>query len=293
MYDGPGVRTLVFFKGCPLRCRWCSNPESQSRHYQVQYKVAACIHCGSCVPVCPAGIHSLGPHGHVVNRERECVGCRACERACPEKALAIAGELKAVSEILAVIMEDKPFYDTSGGGVTLGGGEVLMQPEAAVNLLGACKRQGIHTAIETCGYAKPETVRKAAEVTDLFLYDVKHMDPERHHQLTGVRNDMILANLKMLLENRKAVKIRVPLLRGVNDSERDLEALTRFLDPWQGHLNFKGVDLLPYHKLGIYKYGQLDMPYPMTGDPGMGEADLADVEETVRRRGFPVSVIRH
>ena len=295
MYDGPGVRTLVFFKGCPLRCKWCSNPESRPRPYQVLYKKSNCTLCGACVPACPVGIHKLSPGGkeHIVDRAVECIGCRKCEEACPSSALAIAGEEKTISELLEVIEEDRPFYETSGGGVTLGGGEVLMQPEAAVNLLMACRQRGINTAIETCGYAKPETVLRAAEFTDLFLFDVKHMDSELHHSMTGVRNESILANLRLLLENRHNVRIRVPLVKGFNDDDGCVMALTRFLAPYREQKNFKGIDLLPYHKLGVYKYAQLDLEYLMSGDPVPTNADLARIERVMKEHNFSPAVIRH
>lgn len=295
MYDGPGLRTLVFFKGCPLRCQWCSNPEGRRRNFEILYKSANCVLCGACVNVCPAKIHRLSAdkQRHEVDRDAECTGCRKCEQACVASALAIAGELKTISELLAVIEEDAPFYATSGGGVTLGGGEVLMQPEAAANLLLGCKQRGINTAIETCGYAKPEVVIKVAEFTDLFLYDIKHAHPQRHYELTGVRNDVILSNLGLLLNNRYNVKVRVPLLRGVNDGEAELHDLVRLLEPYQGFKNFKGIDLLPYHKLGVNKYTQLNLEYQIREDPGLNDARLEQVESIIKRHGFPVSVVRH
>ena len=293
LYDGPGIRTLVFFKGCPLRCLWCSNPEGQVRAYQILFKKDRCVNCGACAAVCPAGVHVMADSRHEIRREVECVGCRACEKACTQTALSISGEYRTISEIMEVIEEDRPFYQSSGGGVTLGGGEVLMQPEAAVNLLTTCKERGINTAIETCGYARAEVVRRAAEVTDLFLFDVKHMNSDRHYQLTGVRNELILENLRWLLENRCNDKVRVPLLRGVNDSESDIEAMVRFLAPYKDHRNCKGIDLLPYHKMGVNKYAQLGREYPMPGDPALDEAGLARVEDIIRRYDFPVTVIRH
>jgi len=295
MYDGPGIRTLVFFKGCPLRCQWCSNPEGQSRQFQVLYKREQCVLCGACVPVCPVGIHRLAPGGrsHVMDRNLECVGCRKCEQTCSAGALAVTGEFKTISEIMQIIEEDKPFYETSGGGVTLGGGEALMQPEAAANLLMACKQQSIGTAIETCGYVRPEIVAKVAGSVDLFLYDLKHMDSDRHYELTGVRNETILGNLKQLLESRHTVKIRVPVLKGVNDGNSELDQLVRFLKPYSEHKNFKGIDLLPYHKMGVHKYSQLDREYPIKGEPGLSEADLERIESRIRQHGIPVSVIRH
>ena len=230
---------------------------------------------------------------HVIMRDAECVGCRKCAEACPQSALSVSGEYRTISDIMSVIEEDLPFYQSSGGGVTLGGGEVLMQPEAAINLLTACKQRGINTAIETCGYARPEVVQKAADVTDLFLFDVKHMDSDRHYQLTDVRNELILDNLRWLFENRRNVKVRVPLLKGVNDGEREIETMVRFLEPYKDHRNCKGIDLLPYHKMGVNKYAQLGREYPLPGDPALSEEDLERVEGVIKHYDFPVTVIRH
>ncbi|WBF66092.1 choline TMA-lyase-activating enzyme [Desulfovibrio subterraneus] len=294
MYDGPGVRTLVFFKGCPLRCKWCSNPEGQLRQYQVLYKKNSCVNCGACAQVCPAGVHRMtAGNKHEIDEKAECVGCRECEQVCPATALAIAGESKTISELVEIIEEDRPFYEVSGGGVTLGGGEVLMQPEAATSLLMACKQRGINTAMETCGYARPEVIMKVAEYTDLFLFDIKHMDSDKHYELTGVRNEWILNNLICLLENRNNVKIRVPLMRGVNDSEEDIARMIEFLKPYQDYKNFKGIDLLPYHKMGVNKYTQLRWEYPMEGKPDLSDEELARIEGAIRKYDFPVAVIRH
>jgi choline TMA-lyase-activating enzyme len=294
MYDGPGIRTLVFFKGCPLRCKWCANPEGLEKKYQVLYKRNSCIDCGACVSVCPVGIHSISKENrHEVNRSIECIGCRKCQEVCTEAALSIVGEVKTISELMEVIEEDRDFYDVSGGGVTLGGGEVTMQSEFAANLLMVCKQEGINTAIETCGYAKLDAMLQMAEFTDLFLYDIKHIDPERHYKLTGVHNERILENLKELLHRRYNVKIRMPLLKGINDSQDEIEKVIEFLMPFRDYKNFKGIDLLPYHKLGVNKYTQLGKEYPIEGDPSLTGEDLDRIEGWIKKYEFPVTVVRH
>ena len=294
MYDGPGIRTLVFFKGCPLRCKWCANPEGLEKKYQVLYKRNSCIDCGACVSVCPVGIHSISKENrHEVNRSIECIGCRKCQEVCTEAALSIVGEVKTVSELMEAIEEDREFYDVSGGGVTLGGGEVTMQSEFAANLLMVCKQEGINTAIETCGYAKLDAMLQMAEFTDLFLYDLKHIDPQRHYKLTGVHNERILENLKELLHRRYNVKIRMPLLKGINDSQEEIEKVIAFLMPFRDYKNFKGIDLLPYHKLGVNKYTQLGTEYPIEGDPSLTGEDLDRIEGWIKKYEFPVTVVRH
>lgn len=294
MYDGPGVRTLVFFKGCPLRCKWCSNPEGLERKYQIMFKPTTCVSCGSCVPVCPQKIHSISSSGeHIIDRSIDCIGCGQCVETCIPDALKVAGEQVPISELLEYVEQDRAFYDQSGGGVTLGGGEVTSQPEAAINLLQACKQEGLHTAIETCGYTKKETILRFAEYVDLFLFDLKHIDPDRHFELTGVRNEMILENLEELIMKRNHVKVRMPMLKGINDSEAEIRGVIEFLKPFREFKNFEGIDLLPYHKLGVNKYVQLGMDYPIEGDPSLDDADLDRIEGWIREYDFPVSVIRH
>ncbi len=295
MYDGPGIRTLVFFKGCPLRCLWCSNPESQHGRYEVLFKKDLCVHCGACVPVCPVGIHSLvNAHStHVVDRTKDCIRCEASVRACPQAALAIAGERRSISELLEVVEQDWLFYENSGGGLTVGGGEPLLQHEALANLLLACKQKGIRTAIETSGYAKPEALRQVAEICDLFLFDIKHMDADRHYALTGVRNESILANLQWLLENGCAVNIRMPLLKGYNDDTEEIRAVGSFLACHAERNNFKGIDLLPYHRLGVGKYAQLDRDYAIADNPAPDDADLDRIREILQGFGLTARVIRH
>ncbi|MFZ5946148.1 MAG: choline TMA-lyase-activating enzyme [Bacillota bacterium] len=297
IHDGPGVRTLIFFKGCPLRCKWCSNPEGLQRKYQVMFQESLCINCGSCIKACPVSIHyhqkEDGEPSHRVNRTIDCLGCRKCETACPKHAISIAGWDKTISQVLEVIQQDMLFYHSSGGGVTLGGGEVTLQPEFAANLLTQCKRMGIHTAIETCGYAKPDSLLMIAKFTDLVLFDIKHIDSERHYELTGVRNERILDNLTELIRRGFLLKVRMPLFRGLNDSEDIIRKTMEFLQPFRIYKNFQGIDLLPYHKMGINKYKQLDMTYPINEDLSLREEDLASIAQIIKGYGLQVELIKH
>ena len=194
-----------------------------------------------------------------------------------------------------IIEEDRMFYNLSGGGVTVGGGDPLVQHDAVANLLMACKQNGINTAMETSGYAKLESLLQVSEFTDLFLFDIKHINSDRHYELTGVRNEQILKNLKELLQRRHNVKIRMPLLKGLNDSQEDIEGVAEFLKPFKGYKNFKGIDLLPYHKFGVNKYTQLDMDYPMEtmADPSLSSEDMLQIESWIKKYDLPVVVINH
>ena len=291
VYDGPGIRTLIFFKGCPLRCKWCSNPEGQERKYQLMYRADSCTNCGACASVCPQKIHSPPPH--TIDRSKECIGCGACVSGCLSNALSVAGYDVTISNVMEAIEQDGVFYSTSGGGVTLGGGEMSFQPEFAANLLMECRLAGFHTAVETCGYAKLEALLKIAEFTDLFLYDIKCIDSERHYKWTGVHNEIILKNLDELIRRRYNVRIRMPLMKGVNDDSHIISQTMAHLSQYKEYRNFQGIDLLPYHKMGIIKYKQLEKPYPVEQDLSLSDEDLAGIEQQISDRGFPVKIIRH
>ena len=292
-YDGPGVRTIVFFKGCPLRCKWCSNPEGFDSKFSVLYRKSSCNDCGACVPVCPVNIHVMSRGVHEVLQTIDCIGCRACEKSCARSAIAIFGEAKAVSELLEFIEQDRAFYDVSGGGVTLSGGDVILQPEVAANLLFACKEDGINTTVETSGYGRPESLFRIAKHTDLFLYDIKLMDSKQHFFYTGVHNESILENFTQLIKKKYNVEVRVPLLKGVNDDAENVQRMVDFLLPFNEYRNFKGVELLPYHKLSIGKYPALGLKYTMEGDYSMTDERLASIEDEINRQGIECKVVKH
>ena len=291
-FDGPGVRTIIFFKGCPLRCKWCSNPEGQDIKYNIMFRQNMCTNCGNCTAmVCPVNIHVMSGGSHQLIRTIDCLGCRACEKACPQSAIAILGETKTISELLEIVEKDMPFYNVSGGGVTLSGGDVILQPEAAANLLSACKQNGINTAVETSGYGKLSSLLKIAEFTDLFLYDIKLMDTERHFRYIGIHNNVILENVQELLKRKYKVMIRVPLLKGINDDTDNITHMTAFLKDFSDYRNFEGVNLLPYHKMSIGKYAALGRVYPLEGDYTMSEERLLEIERMMR--DVKAVIIRH
>ncbi|MBU5438871.1 choline TMA-lyase-activating enzyme [Tissierella sp. MSJ-40] len=298
IHDGPGVRTIVFFKGCPLRCRWCSNPEGISSKYQVMTLEDRCISCGKCVEACPQGVHSLqllsdGSVEHRVNREAICIGCGQCEANCPQEAVRIAGREATVKEVMDVIMQDSAFYWSSGGGVTLGGGEVTRQPDFAAAILEECKKQGIHTAIETCGYAEWDVMKELAKHVDLFLYDLKHIDSEEHKRLTGVNNERILKNMIGLFQIGANVTVRMPLITNMNDSREALEKAMKFIEIVSKDGNLQGIEVLPYHKLGVSKYKQLGLKYSIDEDFGYTRKQLEEIEEFLKKFNLPIRVVKH
>lgn len=298
IHDGPGVRTIVFFKGCPLRCRWCSNPEGISSKYQVMTLEDRCISCGKCVEACPQGVHSLhllsdGSVKHQVNREAICIGCGQCEANCSQEAVRIAGREVTVKEVMDVIMQDSAFYWSSGGGVTLGGGEVTRQPDFAAAILEECKKQGIHTVIETCGYTEWNVMKELAKHVDLFLYDLKHIDSEEHKRLTGVNNERILKNMIGLFQIGANVTVRMPLITNMNDSREALEKAIKFVEIVSKDGNLQGIEVLPYHKLGVSKYKQLGLKYSIDEDFGYTRKQLEEIEEFLKKFNLPIRVVKH
>lgn len=286
LHDGPGIRTTVFFKGCPLNCGWCHNPEGIDRGKEMVFRTNRCIHCGACVTVCPEG--AVHEEGDVVVTDRErCSLCGACVDACFAEAREIVGREVAVAEVMAQVERDVPFFDESGGGVTVSGGEPLLQPAFLLALLQACHRKQIHTAVDTCGYAAWETLEGIRRHVDLFLYDVKLMDDARHRRHTGVSNDSILNNLEALSRRGHRVFLRFPIVPGINDDEANI----RLLGAFAGALpHLERVDLLPYHHIAVGKYDRLDKSYACNGIQSPRPESVARIAETLRTYGLQVRI---
>ncbi|MFH1107769.1 MAG: glycyl-radical enzyme activating protein [Planctomycetota bacterium] len=250
IHDGPGIRTTVFLKGCPLRCSWCHNPESQNSAPEVLLFPARCVRCGACLDACPNGAIAQA----AANDRLRCVRCGTCTDVCPSGARRLAGRSLSVGDVFHAVDKDRLFYDESGGGVTFSGGEPLMQAEFLTACLRACRDRGYHTAVDTCGHAPTTQLLDVAAETDLFLYDLKLMDAQRHEEFLGVSNELILENARVISARGVPIWLRFPLIPGMNDDKDNLAALGRFARslPTVQHL-----DVLPYHGLGSDKYARI------------------------------------
>jgi pyruvate formate lyase activating enzyme len=253
IHDGPGIRTTVFLKGCPLNCWWCHNPEGQSLRQELILRPDRCIACGACVEVCDQGAIASKRGAIVTNREK-CTACGTCVEVCYAGARELVGREVSVPDVMAEIERDLPFYDQSGGGITISGGEPLFQPAFLHDLLRACKARRVHTALDTCGFATWGVLDSIRAYVDLFLYDLKLMDDARHREYTGVSNEPVLRNLSRLSEKGHQIVLRVPLIPGINDDEGNLRQIATFA---AGLPLLKRVDLLPYHRIGRDKYRRL------------------------------------
>jgi pyruvate formate lyase activating enzyme len=286
IHDGPGIRTTVFFKGCPLRCWWCQNPEGQDSKPELVYRKSRCIGCGECAKNCSREAISLVAQRISINREN-CVSCDNCSRVCPSDALSIAGKQMSVKEILEEIERDMTFYNESGGGVTFSGGEPLLQPDFLNALLTECKEGGIHTIVNTCGFAPYEIISRMHDKVDLFLYDIKIMDGRKHRKYTGASNEQILENLKKLAENGSSIVISFPIIPGINDDEKNVIRTAEFI---RSLPNIQQVNLLPYHRAGIEKYKNLGKPYKLDKIQPPSNQRIKSVKEKMEAFGIRVGI---
>lgn len=284
IHDGPGIRTIPFFKGCPLSCKWCSNPESQRLKPELMFNSLRCVHCGKCEVVCPHQALSLA-NRYFVDRDK-CHQCGECVAACPTQALEMKGTRMSVAQVVDELKKEENLFRRAGGGVTLSGGEPLAQPDFARELLKACKEKGWHTAIETSAYAPKRVIREIFPFIDVALTDIKAINPFIHREHTGVDNRIILENLLRIAQITQLV-VRVPVIPGVNDNVEEIQAITEFAKLLRG---VDSLHLLPYHTYGENKYALLGRIYPMGETAPVSEEKMEQLKATVEAQGFECQI---
>lgn len=282
IHDGPGVRTNVFLKGCPLRCKWCSNPESQASKVQILYHNNECVHCKRCVASCPERAISADGEGKIHIDFDRCVGCLTCVHSCPKRALTYEGNTRTVDEVFELCMQDVDFYEESGGGVTISGGEGMMQPDFVEALLHRLKEKGIHTAIETTGCVPSEVFQRLAPQFDLLLFDVKHWDSVKHKEGTDVGNEQIIKNLRWGHEQGLNILPRIPVIPGFNGEIEDAEGIASLLN----EIGLTRAQLLPFHQMGERKYEFLNRKYELTGIKALHPEDLTAYRQAFLNKGI-------
>jgi pyruvate formate lyase activating enzyme len=288
IHDGGGIRTLVFLKGCPLRCLWCCNPESQKAGPELGFIESRCVGggaCGApCVSVCPVDAVRLNGQGKPMIDRATCDACGKCAAACGKDALKVVGREMTVDEVMAEVEKDRAFYRRSGGGLTLGGGEPLAQHQFAAELLEAAQGAYLHTALETCGHAPWSYFEAALKHVDLLQFDLKHLDSEKHRELTGQTNELILSNLERILSVKASqdVIIRIPIVPGCTDSVENIREMAGFV----AGLGFQQIELVPYHRLGVSKYAQYGMVYPLAGCDPSPQSHLDDLRKVAEESGL-------
>jgi pyruvate formate lyase activating enzyme len=288
LHDGPGIRTSVFLKGCPLACTWCHNPEGRLAAPEILVLEGRCIGCAACVAACELDLARPADQGSGwANGSAACVACGSCVDACPTQTRVMAGREMTVDEVMAEILLDRVFFEESGGGATFTGGEPLKQAEFVLPALGACRDHGIHTAVDTCGMVDREDLLAAAKLADLFLFDIKSMDPDIHRRHTGAGNERILSNLEALGEVHHNIWLRVPLIPGVNDSPHNIRSIRQLADSVRGVTK---ISLLPYHRLGSDKRMRLDGLDAFAGMEPPSDQRLRELAARLRDGRVPVTI---
>jgi pyruvate formate lyase activating enzyme len=287
IHNGPGMRTLILFKGCPLRCLWCSTPESQNAEPEIAIYPSKCIHCGQCVPVCPLNAINLTTENISINRSL-CNNCGKCAQVCYPEAIKLLGQPMTVEELLEEVKKDVDLYKHSGGGVTISGGEPLLNPGFTRKLLRVFKEESIGVGVDTCGYVPWVSIERMLPYIDFFLWDIKHMNQEKHRKLTGVSNKLILSNAHSVSERNIPLYIRVTVIPGYNDSEENIIATCEFA---RSLSSVVGVDLLPLHHLGKARYDSLNRPYPIAGVPLVPDSVLQNMKRLVESYGMKCRIV--
>ncbi|SHJ54838.1 trans-4-hydroxy-L-proline dehydratase activase [Paramaledivibacter caminithermalis] len=285
IHDGPGIRTTVFLKGCPLECWWCHNPESQKVKQQFIFWHNKCIGCMDCEKVCPERAISFNKNGFY-NDKSKCKFCEKCAEICPSGALELVGKKSSLDDVIKEVEKDRVFYEQSGGGVTFSGGEPLVQIDFLDSLLCASKQKGLHTAVDTSGYTSWGNIERIKDKVDLFLYDIKHMDDEKHKIYTGVSNQLILENLKKLALDGKKIWVRVPIIPSINDDDLNIQRTCEYISS----LNLRDVFILPYHNIAVDKYKRLNMGYRISDIQVPKDELMKKIADIFKGYGFNVKI---